>query len=57
LPRLRDAGKEVVLSTQVLIESGADVTVLHKIAANGKLHGRSQRHGRRALHVLQRRPL
>ncbi|WP_114972972.1 ubiquinone anaerobic biosynthesis protein UbiV [Rhodoferax ferrireducens] len=33
--RLRDAGKEVVLSTQVLIESGADVTVLHKIAANG----------------------
>jgi len=33
--RLRDAGKEVVLSTQVLIESGAEVTVLHKIAANG----------------------
>ena len=32
---LRDAGKEVVLSTQVLIESGADVTVLHKIADNG----------------------
>ncbi len=32
---LREAGKEVVLSTQVLIESGADVTVLHKIAANG----------------------
>jgi len=34
--RLRDAGKEVVLSTQVLIESGADVTVLHKIADNGQ---------------------
>ena len=33
--RLRDAGKEVVLSTQVLIESGADVTVLHKITDNG----------------------
>jgi collagenase-like PrtC family protease len=33
--RLRDAGKEVILSTQVLIESGADVAVLHKIAANG----------------------
>ncbi len=33
---LRDAGKEVVLSTQVLIESGADVTVLHKITANGQ---------------------
>jgi collagenase-like PrtC family protease len=32
--RLRDAGKEVVLSTQVLIESGADVATLHKIAAN-----------------------
>lgn len=34
--RLREAGKEVVLSTQGLIESGADVTVLHKIAANGE---------------------
>lgn len=32
--RLRDAGKEVILSTQVLIESGADVTVLHKITSN-----------------------
>lgn len=32
---LRDAGKQVVLSTQVLIESGADVTMLHKIADNG----------------------
>jgi collagenase-like PrtC family protease len=28
---LAEAGKEVVLSTQVLIESGADVTTLHKI--------------------------
>ncbi|MBB1073433.1 U32 family peptidase [Rhodoferax sp. 4810] len=34
--KLRDAGKEVVLSTQVLIESGSDVTVLHKIAENGE---------------------
>ena len=33
---LREAGKEVILSTQVLIESGADVTVLHKIAANAE---------------------
>ncbi len=33
---LREAGKEVVLSTQVLLESGSDVTVLHKIAANGE---------------------
>ncbi len=30
---LTEAGKEVVLSTQVLIESGSDVTTLHKIAA------------------------
>lgn len=34
--RLRDAGKEVVLSTQVLLESGSDVSVMHKIADNGK---------------------
>ena len=33
---LRGHGKEVVLSTQVLLESGSDVTVLHKIAANGE---------------------
>jgi collagenase-like PrtC family protease len=33
---LRAAGKEAILSTQVLIESGADVTVLHKIADNGE---------------------
>ncbi|MCM2347889.1 U32 family peptidase [Acidovorax soli] len=31
---LQDAGKQAVLSTQVLIESGSDVSVLHKIAAN-----------------------
>jgi collagenase-like PrtC family protease len=35
---LRAAGKEVLLSTQVLLESGSDVTVLHKIAANGEFH-------------------
>ena len=29
---LKEAGKEVILSTQVLIESGSDVTTLHKIA-------------------------
>jgi O2-independent ubiquinone biosynthesis protein UbiV len=33
--RLRQAGKEVVLSTQVLLESGSDVSSMHKIAANG----------------------
>lgn len=32
---LKDAGKEVVLSTQVLLESGADVTTMHKITGNG----------------------
>lgn len=33
--RLQSAGKEVVLSTQVLLESGAEVATMHKIAANG----------------------
>lgn len=34
--RLRAAGKEVVLSTQVLLESGAEVGTMHKIAGNGE---------------------
>jgi collagenase-like PrtC family protease len=34
--RLREAGKEVVLSTQVLIESGSDVATLHRITQNNK---------------------
>ena len=33
--RLQGAGKEVVLSTQVLLESGAEVNTMHRIAANG----------------------
>ncbi|HET8748609.1 MAG TPA: U32 family peptidase [Ramlibacter sp.] len=33
---LRASGKEVVLSTQVLLESGSDVADLHKIAASGE---------------------
>ncbi|MBK6999076.1 MAG: U32 family peptidase [Rhodoferax sp.] len=33
--RLRKAGKEVLLSTQVLLESGAELGTMHKIAANG----------------------
>ena len=33
---LRDAGKEVVLSTQVLLESGSDVAAMHRVAANGE---------------------
>lgn len=34
--KLRDAGKEAVLSSQVLIESSADVGVMHKITGNGE---------------------
>ena len=48
---LRDAGKEVVLSTQVLIESGADVTVLHKIAVNGQFMVEANDMG--AVHCLE----
>ena len=33
--RLQRAGKQVVLSTQVLLESGAEVATMHKIASNG----------------------
>lgn len=33
--RLRKSGKEVVLSTQVLLESGAEVGTMHKITGNG----------------------
>ncbi|TXT40403.1 MAG: peptidase U32 [Comamonadaceae bacterium] len=48
---LRDAGKEVLLSTQVLIESGADVTVLHKITANGQFMVEANDMG--AVHCLE----
>jgi O2-independent ubiquinone biosynthesis protein UbiV len=34
--KLREAGKEVVLSTQVLLESGSDVSAMSKIAGNGE---------------------
>ena len=33
---LRDAGKEVVLSTQVLLESTSDVGMMQKVVANGE---------------------
>jgi collagenase-like PrtC family protease len=49
--RLREAGKEVVLSTQVLIESGADVAVLHKICANGEFTVEANDMG--AVHCLE----
>ncbi len=48
---LRAAGKEVVLSTQVLIESGADVTVMHKITGNGDFMVEANDMG--AVHCLQ----
>jgi len=32
---LREAGKEVVLSTQVLLESGSDVSAMQKVVSNG----------------------
>lgn len=48
---LQKAGKEVVLSTQVLIESGADVTTLHKITANGDFKVEANDMG--AVHCLQ----
>ena len=35
--RLQDAGKEVVSATRVLLESGAEVGTLPKIAATGNL--------------------
>ncbi len=49
--KLRAVGKEVVLSTQVLMESGADVTVMHKITANGDFMVEANDMG--AVHCLQ----
>ena len=34
--RLSEAGKEVVLSTQVLLESGAHLNAMHRIVGNGR---------------------
>ena len=34
--KLAEAGKQVVLSTQVLLESGSDVATMHKVAGNGE---------------------
>ena len=49
--RLKEAGKTAILSTQVLIESGADVTVLHKIAANSNFMVEANDMG--AVHCLE----
>ena len=48
---LRDAGKEVVLSTQILIESGADVKAMRKIARNGEFMVEANDMG--AVHCLE----
>ncbi len=48
---LREAGKEVVLSTQVLIESSADVGTMHKITGNGLYTVEANDMG--AVHCLQ----
>ncbi len=48
---LQGAGKEVVLSTQVLLESGADVAVMHKIANNGYFRVEANDMG--AVHCLE----
>lgn len=34
--RLASAGKEIVLSSQVLLESGSEVGTMHKVAGNGR---------------------
>ena len=51
--RLRAAGKDVVLSTQVLIESGSDVTTMHRVSGNGTFMGEANDMG--AVRCLQRR--
>jgi collagenase-like PrtC family protease len=52
--RLADAGKEVVLSTQVLIESGPDLFVLRRIAGNGRYLVEANDMG--AVHCAEGRP-
>lgn len=49
---LQRAGKEVVLSTQTLIESGSDLTVLRKISDNGSYAVEANDMG--AVHCLSR---
>jgi collagenase-like PrtC family protease len=52
--RLADAGKEVVLSTQVLIESGPDLNVVRRIAGNERYLVEANDMG--AVHCLDGRP-
>lgn len=51
---LSQAGKEVVLSSQVLIESGADMTTLKKIVENGRYNVEANDMG--AVHSLSGTP-
>jgi len=50
---LRDAGKQVVLSTMTLIESSADVSTMHKVTANGEFMVEANDMG--AVHCLEGR--
>jgi collagenase-like PrtC family protease len=47
------AGKQVVLSTMALMESGADLTAMRKIAANGRFEVEANDMG--AIHCLEQR--
>jgi collagenase-like PrtC family protease len=47
---LREAGKQVVLSSQVLLESGADVSALHRLVDNGEFEVEANDMG--AVHCL-----
>lgn len=49
---LQAAGKQVLLSTQVLLESGSDVAALHKVADNGEFAVEANDMG--AVHCLAR---
>jgi collagenase-like PrtC family protease len=51
---LADAGKEVVLSTQVLLESGVELNTMRKVVDNGRYMVEANDMG--AVHCLQGRP-
>lgn len=51
---LAEAGKSVVLGTQVLLESGADLNTLRKITDNGRYDVEANDMG--AVHLMQGRP-
>lgn len=52
---LADAGKSVVLATQVLLESGADLNTLRKITDNGRYDVEANDMG--AVHLMRAGPL